>query len=214
MLFTLPTRVVAFVLGVEVATIGLTVLLAIHRSVTRADLIEFGVLAGLGLLVAEATRYIERLRRQLSDTPHVNMSSVSILAVTVLTTPSLGAATTVVLYFHLWCRTWRRTSSVPIHRAVFNTCVMVLSAYAAAAVTQQFPAGQLLDITRPERLIAPALVVATFWAVNSLLVGWVIALAQGERSLGRLLGSWSDNALEVVTLCIGILTAALMVWLS
>lgn len=211
-LFALRPRVVVFVVGVVTAAVVTTVVVAVNSSVTLTGWIEFGVLLGAGLGVAEATRYIERIRRQLSDTPHVNMSSVSILAVTMLAGPALGAATAILLYLHLWWRTWRWTSGVPIYRAVFNASVMILSVYAAWIVVHAVPHGQILDIVRPQDLIGPVLVIATFWTMNSVLVGAVIALEDGERSCARLLGSWSDNALEIVTLCIGVLTAALMMW--
>ncbi len=211
-LFALRPRVITFVTGVVTAAVVTTGVVAVNTSVTKTGWIEFGVLLGSGLLVAEATRYIERLRRQLSDTPHVNMSSVSILAVTLSVGPGLGAATAIVLYLHLWWRTWRWTSGVPVYRAVFNAAMMILSVYAASLVVRLGPGGRILDFVKPHDLIAPMLVIAAFWTVNSVLVGAVIALETGDRSAARLLGSWSDNALEIVTLCIGLLMAVLMAW--
>ncbi|GAB2790758.1 GGDEF domain-containing protein [Amycolatopsis magusensis] len=211
-LWTLPGRVVGYVLGTEVAALVLAGVLAASQPAKGHDYVRFALLLGLGLLAAESTRRVEQLRRQLSDTPHVNMSSVWILAVTLLTTPSLGAAAAVVLYAHFWWRTWRYIASVPAYRAVFNAAMMALSAFAADAVAHWFPANDVLDITKPEHLIAPVLVIGVFWLVNSVLVAVVIWLSQGEAGWSRLLGCWSDNALEVSTLCMGVLTASLVAW--
>ncbi|MEC3978899.1 sensor domain-containing diguanylate cyclase [Amycolatopsis sp. H20-H5] len=211
-LWELPHRVIAFVVCAELTTVALTVVLATWAPVSSGNPAHFLVLLALGLLAAETTCYIERTRRQLSDTPHVNMSSVWILAVTLLTTPILGAATAAILYLHLWWRTWRWVSGVTKYRAVFNTTVMILSAYAAAGIAAALSGQRLLQADHPQQLVGLVVVIGTFWAVNSVLVAGVIGLAEGERSWGRLLGNWSDNALECVTLCIGALTAALAVW--
>ncbi|GAA3587010.1 GGDEF domain-containing protein [Amycolatopsis ultiminotia] len=173
---------------------------------TAGDVRVCLLLVAAGLLVGEVTSRAERMRRRLSDTPHVNMSSVTILAVTLLTSPVLGGAAAVALYLHLWWRATRWVSGMTPYRAVFNTSVMVISATASDLV-----ARSLAPLTvGATQLIVLVAVIGTYWAVNSALVGAVIAIADGERSLPRLLGGWNDNALLLVTLCVGALAVVLI----
>jgi diguanylate cyclase (GGDEF)-like protein len=200
------------VLSVQLAAVVLVAFTAATDTVTGGDLGRFGILLLFGLLVGEFTRYIEQMRRRLSDTPHVNMSSVTILAITLLTGPFLGALATVVLYAHLWRRASRWAAGLTVYRAIFNTSVMIVSACAAAGVAHLFGDERMLDVDGPGALAGLGLVITTFWVTNSVLVGLVIALADGEHSIARLVGPWGENALEIVTLCLGAMTAALMQW--
>ncbi|WP_162186074.1 GGDEF domain-containing protein [Amycolatopsis jejuensis] len=167
------------------------------------------VVAG-GLLSTELTWRLERQRRQLADTPHVNMTSVVILAVTLLDGPVAGAAAAVVLYLHLWWRASRWTSGLAPYRAVFNTSAMIIPACAAYGVLRLIAPDDVLSA--PSEISAPALAaaIATFWLVNTVIVGAAIAAAEHERSIAGLLGGWSANALEIVTLFLGAMTAVIM----
>ncbi|KAA9159479.1 MFS transporter [Amycolatopsis acidicola] len=209
-LWALPTRVRVFVLIVEATALVLGVVLAVARPATSSDFARAGVLVGLGLITAEATRHIERLRRRASDTPHVNMSSVWTLAAALLTTPALAAAVAVVLYLHMWVRSWRRVR-VEVHRTVFNVAAVSLACFAAAGVERVLP-WHLLSLDKPSALVGLVIVIATYWVVNSSLVAGAIALSQDDRSLPRLLGSWSENSLEYATLSMGAMTAVLLAW--
>ncbi|WP_240686843.1 sensor domain-containing diguanylate cyclase [Amycolatopsis suaedae] len=194
-----------FVLLTDVFAVLTSVVSLAATPFTPGDLTRAGMLTAVGLGMAEVTLRLERVRRRLSDTPHVNLSSVWIMAVTVVTSPALGAATAVVLYSHLWWRAWREISGITVYRAAFNTGVMILSAHGAAAALVPFDAraGSL------EQVLALGLAVTAYWAVNSLLVAVVIGLSDGARSWVRLLGSWDDNRLLLGTLCFGAVTAVL-----
>ncbi|MFI0805283.1 diguanylate cyclase (GGDEF) domain-containing protein [Amycolatopsis lurida] len=211
-LWSLRRRVVAFVLAVEIAAVVLTLLLDGFMQVSRSDLFRFGVLVVLGLLAAEVTRVVEQMRRRFSDTPHVNMSSVWTLAAALLVTPTLAAATAVILYGHMRWRSWRRVSGMCLYRVVFSASSVVVSCCSAIALARWLPAVQALENIDDGALLGLAVVVVCYWLVNSALVGGVIALSPGRRSVGALVGSWSENSLEFATLCVGVLVTLLMVW--
>jgi diguanylate cyclase (GGDEF)-like protein len=211
-LWSLPRRVVAFVLAVEIAAVVLTLLLDWFTPVSRSDLFRFGVLVVLGLLAAEVTRAVEQMRRRFSDTPHVNMSSVWTLAAALLVTPTLATATAVILYGHMWWRSWRRVSGMCLYRVVFSASSVVVSCCSAIAVARWLPAVQALENIDDGALLGLAVVVVCYWLVNSALVAGVIALSPGKRPIGALVGSWSENSLEFATLCVGVLVTLLMVW--
>ncbi|MBP2184833.1 GGDEF domain-containing protein [Amycolatopsis magusensis] len=213
--WSLPRPVLGYVLGVEL--VALTVLVVsffrpFAGSPEVADLGRAALLIALGVVSAEVTRGVERMRRQFADAPHVNMTSVWTMAAALLVPPVVAAAVTVVLYLHLWWRSWRAVAGMQAFRVVFSACVVILSCTAVAALSAVLPGGGNPGFERPEGLFSIIVVVAVYWLVNSALVGVVIFLSRGERSLRRLAGAWSENSLEVATLCVGMLVAALVLW--
>jgi diguanylate cyclase (GGDEF)-like protein len=208
----LPPAARGYLIGVEAAAVVATVVLAIRYPVTSRAAVLFAIIVALGVLAAEATKRVEGMRRRFSDTPHVNMSSVWTLSAALVTTPALAATTTVLLYLHLWHRSWRQVTGMHPFRVVFSVCPVVLSCHAAFLVEVALPGALPPDSSRPAVLLTLVLVIVVYWCVNSGLVGLAISLLRGDRSLGRLLGSWSENSLEYATLSVGALTALLLSW--
>jgi diguanylate cyclase (GGDEF)-like protein len=210
-LWTRPLPGVLFVLGVELLAAAASVFALLTHPITMPELTNFAVIVAAGILVAEASRQVERMRRRFSDTLHVNLSSVWQLAAALSTAPSLAIATTTILYGHLWLRSWRRISGMHAYRTMFSGSNAALSTLAAATVGSLVPGG-ILDIVRPANLLWVLLVVATYSVVNSGLAAIAITLLQGDRSLSGLLGSWQENSIEYATLCMGYLAATLLAW--
>jgi diguanylate cyclase (GGDEF)-like protein len=210
-LWSLPRGAVAFLLGVEVTAVAGTAALGVLHPVTAQSLRYFGLIVGLGIVTAEATRSVERMRRWFTNTPHVNMSSVWTLSAALLTTPLLAAGTAVILYAHLWARSWRPVSGVHPYRVLFNVSGVVLSCLAAATIAHGMPA----DVLAPSRAIdvlAIVLVIIGYSAVNSTLAALALLLLHDQGSLRGLVGSWQENSVEYATLCVGMLTAAVLAW--
>jgi diguanylate cyclase (GGDEF)-like protein len=212
MLWTRPRRIVCYVLGVEFLTVVLAIWAGFAHTVTRPDVMRFATIVVLALLAAEAARHVERMRRHLADALHVNLTSVWTLAAALLTTPSLATATVVILYGHLWVRTWRRIAGRHPHRVVFSVGMVVLSCLAARTVADLTPSGNLLENLNAAGLAWLILVILVYSAVNTGLVAIAIALEQSDRSLAALLGTWHDNSIEFATLSMGALTAVLLSW--
>ncbi len=206
-LWRLPRWALMYLLGVEVVALAGTVALAMRYPVTQTAAVYFAVIVSLGVLAAELTRGVERMRRRFSDTPHVNMTSVWMLSAALFTTPALGAATASLLYLHLWIRSWRRVTGMHPFRAVFSTCAVALSSHAVFLVDQWIPGSFPPDLTEPLGLAALVLIALTYWVVNSALVAGAIALLRSGRSVTQLLGSWTENSLEFATLIVGAFTA-------
>jgi diguanylate cyclase (GGDEF)-like protein len=209
-LWNLPSSARLYLVTVEVAAVVATIWLAFKYPVTATSVVHFLAIVSLGVLAAEMTRGVERMRRQFSDTPHVNMTSVWMVCAALFASPALTAVTAVILYAHLWLRSWRRITGMHPFRTVFSTCAVVLSAQAVFLVDRWTPGDFPPDLTRPSGLLALLLVVGVYWFVNSVLVAGAIALLRSERSLGQLLGSWTENGLEVATLVVGVVSALMM----
>ncbi|MEU5260453.1 GGDEF domain-containing protein [Amycolatopsis sp. NPDC021455] len=205
-------RVVAYCLASEVAAAVLALRTA-PPPVDRRTLLVLGALLVLGTAQAEVGRQVERNQRRRSGPPHINMTSAWTFAGVLLLPPALLAILVGGLYLHLATRSWYHLPRVPASRTVSNAAIILLSCYAAQAS---------LRLTGIEDIrSAPAhgwagtfTVVAaglTFFVVNALLV------LPARRRIGRtpveLFGTWSDNGLELATLCLGAVNALALVTL-
>lgn len=199
----------SLILVVEVAAVAVTALLARGGDVTRADLATLGIVIGLGLVMGELTRHVERVRRRFNDTPHVNLTSVWTFSAALVLEPALVPAVVAALYLHLFWRSWYRVRGVHAYRLVFTASTVVLAAHTASAVRAWLaPATGGWD--HPMTVVAVASAVLAYSAVNSGLVGTAIALHDKRLDLRRALGTGKENALEYGTLGLGAITAMMI----
>jgi diguanylate cyclase (GGDEF)-like protein len=202
-------RWVAYALLSEVVTVALTAAYLVARPPSRSDLMWFTVLLALGVGQAEMSRHIERVRRWMGGQTHINVTSVWYLAGAVMLSPGWVSVLAIALYFHLWVRVWRLVRSRPAHRVVASTAWGALSCIAASWALEASGLGRLGDAPRSSVRGAAIVLVAAlvFELVNLLVVATGIYLYTHSRELTDLVGTWNDNALELVTLCLGGLTA-------
>jgi diguanylate cyclase (GGDEF)-like protein len=195
-------RWIVYALASEGAAIGVTVASLVLAG--GHDLKWFVVLLVLGLAQAEMSRQIELRVRRSAGLMHITVTSVWFLAGAVLLSPGLAALLSATLYLHLWLRVGRSVSTRPTHRVIASTSWSVLSTWAAAVA---------VGVIDPSGFAARVLVGAlAFELANLLLVGVGIFLYTKERQLTDIVGTWEDNALELVTLCLGGLTAVALVY--
>lgn len=211
-LWSMPRHVTAYILGIDLAAISVTaVLLASHRPSGR-DLVMTAVIIALGMVNTEISRHIERMRRRFADTPHVNLTSVWTVAAALVLSPGLAAAVVVLLYLHLWVRSWYRLSGVHAYRLTFSAATIILACHAVSLIGQDVGISAFLAPSVPVSLWAIPLGILAFSAVNSILVAVAIGSAERTTNLKRTLGSWQENAIEYATICLGVLTAGLLEW--
>jgi diguanylate cyclase (GGDEF)-like protein len=207
-IWTLPARVITPVLLVELTTLGLFALDVLRRDIGRPDLFAAGMLCGLGVVHTEVAVGLERLRRQVTDTPHGDLSSVWTFAGAVLLPPALTTVVVLVIFTHQWFRVWRSVG-VPAYRHMFSTATVVLACHAALAVVRYSAVVPLRDMAGPQQLLTLVLAILAYLTVNTGLVAGAIALSapQPRPSTAQLIGHWDDNVLELATLCLGGLVA-------
>jgi diguanylate cyclase (GGDEF)-like protein len=202
------------VLTSEVATAAVTVGSLVGELRNVHDLLWFPILLVMGIAQAEMSRQIERVRRWMGGQTHINVTSVWYLAGVVLLSPGWAALLAASLYVHLWARVWRHVSTRPAHRVVASTTWAMLSCWAAAVTLQATGLGGLAGTPalglRGTAVVLVAAVV--FEVVNLVCVVAAIYLYTEQRTMTDLFGTWGDNALELVTLCLGGLTATALVY--
>jgi diguanylate cyclase (GGDEF)-like protein len=207
-------RWIVYALASESAAAGLTVAGLLNEFDNGHDAVWFAILLVMGLAQSEMSRQIERVRRWMGGQTHINVTSVWYLAGVVLLPPGWAALLAAALYAHLWVRVWRHVSTRPAHRVVASTAWAMLSCWAAAVALRITGLGGLAG-TAPGSVRGAAVVLVAalvFELVNLLVVATGIFLYTQQRSLTDLVGTWSDNALEIVTLCLGGLTATALVF--
>nr|WP_198151651.1 GGDEF domain-containing protein [Kibdelosporangium sp. MJ126-NF4] len=109
----------------------------------------------------------------------------------------------VVLYGHLWFRSWRRITGFQPFRVVFNASNVVLCCQFSAWLAHRIHLVPLDPAGSGQELVKLVAVMAAYFVLNSALAAAALALLQSDRSLVRLVGSPSENLLELATLCMG-----------
>jgi diguanylate cyclase (GGDEF)-like protein len=209
-LWVRPPAAVAYISTVSVIAAVVVAWSFLVQVVTRTDLLMLVLILGLGIVAAEVSRRVERMRRMITDAPHVNLSSVWTVAAALVLPAGLSSVAVVVLYAHLWFRSWRRLPGFRFYRVVFNVSNVILCCQMTAWLAHRVGLHPA-DLMRPWwTLWLFAVVIAAYFALNSAIAAVAIAFLQSDRSWGRLLGAPSENLLELATLCMGALAAVLL----
>jgi diguanylate cyclase (GGDEF)-like protein len=205
-LWTQRPSLIAYCALMTVTTVVSTVVVAIVVPVRPADLGIFAILAALGISQAELGRQVERARRRITGTSHINMTSVWLLPAALLLPPAAVALLVMALYWHLHFRSWYRLKQVPAFRTTTSICAAILTCYVARAA-----AGQ--DAREASHagwagVAAIAISIGTYFVVNALLV--IPAHNRADGGIQEFIGGWADNLLELTTLCLGAVTAVVL----
>ena len=211
-LWELPPRWIAYAVLVEAVALVLALASFTRGDITDVTLVRFALLLGLGMVQAELSRRIERDRRRMSGSTHINMTSIWLIPAVLMLPPQLVALLCVALYSHMWLRIWQHLRNVTLHRTVFGA-----SAAIVACLAGNYVAGVPLAASLPEWSWTVTLHCLlgglTFELVDALLLAVSINLrSEGKATLTELFGTWDDNALELTTLCLGGLTALTLVY--
>ncbi len=202
-LWSLPARPLTAVLLVELLTAGLLVADLSTTTGSRPYLWTLIVLAGAGIVHTEVSVGVERVRRRVTESGHVNLSSVWTFAAALLLPPTLASAVVVVIYLHLYLRVMR-PAKTPAYRQVFSAATVLLAVHGAAAVLGRLGRDGLFSSNVGLFTVVLALLVYT--VVNTSLVAGIIVLSSDTTFL-QLLGRGDEVMLEVATLSMGALTA-------
>jgi diguanylate cyclase (GGDEF)-like protein len=157
------------------------------------------MLCAFGLVHTEIALRVERIRRRIAVTAHVDLSSVWTFAAALLLPAVLAASVAIIVFTHLWWRSWR--PRVAVYRHVFSTATIVLACLAVSAVMSATGGGDGIN------LLSVGLALLVYTTVNSALIAGAIAVSSAQPDLSTALGRWDDNMLEIATLSLGALTA-------
>jgi diguanylate cyclase (GGDEF)-like protein len=195
------------VVTIEVLVVAL-VLLDVLRGgpdqFSRASLAVVAALAAVGVLHTEIALRVERARRRVTPSPHIDLSSVWTFAAALLVTPLLATVVTAVIYLHLYARVWRPTKQ-PAYKWAFTTCTVVLAVHAAGAAVTAVGSADMFGSGSGLAAIVVALLCYT--SINTCLVVGVVVLSAPDRSIREIVGRGDEVVLEFSTLAMGALAA-------
>lgn len=213
-LWSLPRQALVYVLSVDLLAV-VAIAATTAWPVPADSWIAFAVLAGCAALHLHCSRWIERIRRDHSHLPHVDLCSIWIVAGALVLPPTLAVALVVLMYAHRWWVVGRWDASRPPHRCVFTTAMMVLAALAASTVAGFTGLRDHLQAGQPGGALDLVGLVGAGtaqWLVNTALVAAVILLTVRPRSVKDSIGSGADNLLEAGQLAMGGFVALGVAW--
>src|SRR5207248_1175506 len=217
-LWSLPRRALFYVLSVDLLAAALVVLASVVGAGSAGQWRTAGWLAVCALLHLHASHVVERVRRDHSHSPYVDLCSVWIFAGALVLPLLPELALVALIYAHRWLMVNRFDAHRPPHRTVFTASTLALSAAAAMGIGHLTGlSGQLASIGAGERpgwgaVLALVLAISTQWTVNSAVVGGVILLTAKLKRLREALGSGSDNLLEFSQLILGTFAGLALLW--
>jgi diguanylate cyclase (GGDEF)-like protein len=210
-LWSLPPRAGAYVLAVDTAAIVLAAT-GIRDSVRPAQWLIAALLVGACAIHLQFSHAVERIRRDHSHSPHIDLCSVWIFAGALLLPPVPQTLLIVLIYLHRWWLVGRWDPSRPPYRAMFTVAMMI-------AVT--VVVGRIADATGLRAMLAHPESVG--WVELGLLVGvsalycvanWALVafavLLTAPVGLRELVGTVGDNLLETAQLFLGAMVAITM----
>ncbi|MHA6780062.1 GGDEF domain-containing protein [Pseudonocardia saturnea] len=206
-IWSIPSRLIVALLLVESLAVLVVVVYGVLMPpvVTSGGLWIVAVLVAAGVLHTEAALGVERMRRRVDQTAHLDLSSVWTFAAALLLPGYLATTVVLLVYLHLYLRAWR-PSGFPPYRVVFSTATVVLAVHAAIAVVR------LDGVADPFRsavgLLLILLAVAAYALVNLVLVVVAIRLTGSGTPWRHAIGHRDELLLEIATLAMGAVVAA------
>ncbi|MDQ2749428.1 MAG: GGDEF domain-containing protein [Actinomycetota bacterium] len=198
----------------EFAAAVLTALALANAAPTAESWRRLAVLFALGVVFEELARKVGKQRILISSGPQADMTSVWTFAGALVVAPGSAALLAVVLAGYMWIRQQRQTGQF-LYRKFYSAATIVLACLAASAVLNTGGHSQL--VPTDYSALSVALALAVYTCVNRLLISVAVVLAGNPITRSIIIGKWDENLLELATLCLGYVTAAVGVhqpWLA
>ncbi|HJP73565.1 MAG TPA: GGDEF domain-containing protein [Pseudonocardiaceae bacterium] len=218
-LWSRPPASILLILTLDLIALGVVGASLITTPTTRAMAMMLGLIMLAAVAQGEASRRIERARRVISGSVHINMMSVWVFAA-VLTLP-IGwvGVVTALTACHVVLRSYDVARS-RAHRQVMNAAAMVLAAWGARAVLDAAHVPPMAEGSQ-HLLVAGtilALIAAgvVFFVADAVIIAATLILdhplpAGTRRPIRDLVGSVDDNTLELATICLGGLAGLVLI---
>jgi diguanylate cyclase (GGDEF)-like protein len=210
-LWNLPTMPLLYVLAVDLVAVAV-VSLAVAGAGNRPQHWDLAALLAVTAVVhLHLSRWTEKIRRDHSHTPHVDLCSVWIFPGALILAPLSATVLVLVIYGHRWWRVGRYDASRPPHRTVFTVAMMLITVQTVVVAAHAFRLDELMITITAVRswvLLVGVLVVGGLqWTVNTLLLAVIITMTATLKRRRDALGSKSDNTLEGAQLVLGAFVA-------
>ncbi|MGO1056169.1 diguanylate cyclase [Crossiella sp. CA198] len=209
-LWSLPRRVIVYLLVVEVAVLAALITSVLAMTVPDGrEWLTCLVLIACGGAHVHLSRRTEEQRRGSAPGPHIDLTSIWTLPAVLLLPVPLMALVVIAIRTQRYLIARR-----PLFRFAFSTSSILLAALAARGMLDLLgvPAW---TTAHPLTMLAEAgttLAAALAYGLTQLLVvAGVIALSMPKPARAELFGTAPDNALEAMTIALGAVAAVVLI---
>jgi diguanylate cyclase (GGDEF)-like protein len=202
-----PTRVRTALLAVEAVAAIASVCALITAHSTATTFVRFAVLAALCVAFEEIALQVGKLRLLISTGPQPDMTSVWTFAGALVLPAGYAALLAMGVAVHVWLRR-QRAAGQYLYRKVYTAATIVLACLASTSVGTAV-SSQMGAPAGVRTAVAIVVAAVAYTSVNRLLVVAAARTANPQAELS-IVGSWEDNALELSTLCLAIMTAIVL----
>jgi diguanylate cyclase (GGDEF)-like protein len=218
MLWSRPSASILLILALDVAALAVVTTSLATTPTTRATAATAALIMLAAVAQAEASRRIERARRVIAGTVHINMMSVWVFAAVITLPIGWVGVITALTACHVVLRSYDVARS-RAHRQVMNAAAMVLAAWGARAVLHAAHVPPMADGQHPllpSTILAIIAAAGVFFAADAVIIAATLILdhplpAGTRRPLRDLIGSVDDNTLELATICLGGLAGLVLI---
>jgi diguanylate cyclase (GGDEF)-like protein len=209
-LWSLPKYLVRYLIVAQLCAALWMAAALLTETVTRSDLLRFGVLAVLLATFQQISPRIERMRIRMADSHQIDMTSVWTFA-GVIALPA-GLAAVMALLVCAFMAVLRLRAGIHPYRQMFSAATVVLSCLTGSAIVH-LSSGPLDHLSGgPGAAAMVLLAMVAYTAVNTSMIAGAIFLAARPLPVRALFGTAEENALEVATLCLGGMTGLTVVY--
>ena len=219
-LWTTPVSAKLYVLTLEAAILGVSVMAIMHARLDSTSSARAAVICALAVGYTVASDRVSMLRRYLQmdrrTKAWTNQTSIWTFAAALVLPAAYAIVVVLVIYTHILIRGWRH-QAIRTYRVVFSIATTLLGVFAATGVDHLLDAGGGVigaDL-RGNATIVAQLTVYTSLSLAATVVG--IRLYAGVPTLRAAVPPKSAVTTEVMTLMLGVLAAQALVrdvWLT
>jgi diguanylate cyclase (GGDEF)-like protein len=206
-----PRSALLLILSAELACVTWLITANVYGPPGMSDLGRVLLVFLVAAVYSEGGDRIERLRRYVGyveNTTFINASSLWCFAAALVLPPQLAGVVAVGIYAHALFRA-KRHHAARQFRMIYTGTTEVLATMTAALVFQAVAGdGGLASLWSAVGVVAALLAYAV---VNQGLVLAAVLLVSRARSLRSILPGVEDEAMELATLCLGVLFAIAVV---
>lgn len=207
---SLPKDLIRYLVLAEIVAVIWTVAAVATETVSRTELIRFGVLAALFGAFQQISPRIERMRIRMTDSHRIDMTSVWTFA-GVIALPA-GLSALLALFTAVTMTVLRLRAGVHPYRQMFNAATVMLACLTGSAVVHLASLHLSHSSGGATEAAIVLLSMLAYTAVNTTMIAGAIYLAARPLPVRALYGTAEENGLEVATLCLGGMTALEVVY--
>lgn len=202
-----PARLILALVSVECVALALTINAMTRTASPDHVVVRMTMLVVLSAVFEEIALQVGKLRLLISTGPQPDMTSVWTFAAALVLPGPWAALVAVIIAVSIWLRR-QRAAGQYLYRKVYSAATVMLACLGAGEV-RVYMEGHLKLPGELNASIAIAIAAIGYTGINRLLIVSAAHLANPRAPIS-IVGTWTDNGLELSTLCLGAMTSVVL----